>query len=120
MHGADFNENEIYRIEKALSNDSAFCFRDFLVSDRGQERDLTCSLDGLCQLTLMHGAGTGGSAGQDLAALGHIAAKLCSILIINVLALVNTELAHFSALAILVVTIFINSQDGILLFLLVR
>jgi hypothetical protein len=87
-----------------------------LVSDIRQKRDLTCFLNGLCQLTLMHCTGTGGSAGQNLAALGHVAAKLCSILIVNVLALVNTELAHFSALAILVVTISINSQDCILLF----
>ena len=42
-----------------------------LVGDVGQQGDLTGALDGLGQLTLMHGAGAGGPAGQDLGALGN-------------------------------------------------
>ena len=48
----------------------------FLVGDEGQQRDLTGALDGLGQLTLMHGAGAGGAAGQDLAPLRQEPAQL--------------------------------------------
>ena len=64
----------------------------------------------------MHGAGAGGAAGQDLAALGHEAAELGGVLIVDHLALVNTELANLSALAVLdIALIFFESQSGILL-----
>ena len=39
-----------------------------LLGHEGQQRDLTGALDGLGQLTLVHGAGAGGAAGQDLGA----------------------------------------------------
>ena len=48
----------------------------FLVGDEGQQHDLTGALDGLGQLALMHGAGAGGSAGQDLAPLRQVPAQL--------------------------------------------
>ena len=52
-------------------------------------------------------AGTGRSSGEDLAALRDVSLKLCGVLIINVLALIYTELANLSALvsAILVVSL---------------
>jgi len=71
-----------------------------LVGDVRQKSDLTCSLDGLGQLALMHSAGTGGSAGQNLATLGKIAAELCGILVIDRLSLIYAECANLSALAI--------------------
>ena len=46
----------------------------------------------------MHGAGAGGSAGQNLGALGNEAAQLGGILVVDILALVNTELANLFAL----------------------
>ena len=79
-----------------------------------QERDLTCSLYSLGELTLMHGANTGSAARQDLAALGHEAAELCGVLVIDKGGLINTELAHFSALAVLGIVL-IESQSCILL-----
>ena len=47
----------------------------------------------------MLGAGTGGTAGQDLAALRKIFLQAGSILVIHMGHLVNTELANLSALA---------------------
>ena len=70
-----------------------------VVGDVGQQSDLTGPLDGLSQLTLMHGAGAGGPAGQDLGALGNKPTQLGSILIIDELALVRAELADLTALA---------------------
>ena len=71
---------------------------DPLVGDEGQQSDLTSPLDGLGQLTLMHGAGAGGAAGQDLGALGHETTQLGGVLVINGLALVRAELADLAAL----------------------
>ena len=85
-----------------------------LVGHVGQESDLTGSLDGLGELTLMHGANAGRAARQDLAALGHEAAKLGGVLVVDVGRLVNAELANFSALAVLGVVL-IESQSCILL-----
>jgi hypothetical protein len=62
----------------------------------------------------MLSASTRCSAGQNLAALGHKAAELCSVLIVDVLALVDTELANLPALAVLI-SITIESQGYFLL-----
>ena len=62
----------------------------------------------------MHGANAGRAARQDLAALGHEAAKLGGVLVVDVGRLVNAELANFSALAVLGVVL-IESQSCILL-----
>ena len=51
-----------------------------LVQHVGQQSDLTGALNGGGQLTLMHRAGAGGAMGQDLAALGDIAAQLLGVL----------------------------------------
>ena len=79
-----------------------------------QEGDLTRSLDGLGELTLMHRAGTGRAARQNLAALGQVAAETGSVLIVDKGALVHTELANFSAFAVLAL-ISVKSQDCFLL-----
>ena len=94
-----------------LQNNSQACA---LVGDVGQQSDLTSALDSLGQLTLMHSAGTGGSAGQNLAALRHEAAELCSVLVVNGLALISAELANLAALMILI-AISIESQGYFLL-----
>ena len=70
-----------------------------LLGNEGQQSDLTGTLNGLGQLTLMHSAGTGGTAGQDLGALADEAAQLGGVLVIDVLALVHAELADLAALA---------------------
>jgi len=62
----------------------------------------------------MLGAGSCGSAGQNLAALGHEAAELCGVLIVDVLALIDAELANLPALAVLTL-ITIESQGFFLL-----
>ncbi len=84
------------------------------VGDVRQESDLTGSLYSLGELTLMHCAGAGGAAGQDLAALGHIAAELSGILIVDAGGLVYAKLADFSALAGLGIVL-IESHSCILL-----
>ncbi len=66
-----------------------------LIQHVRQESDLAGALDRLGQLALMHGAGTGGAARQDLAALGQVAAQLGGVLIINISRLVHAELANF-------------------------
>ena len=71
-----------------------------LFGDEGEQSDLTGALDGLGQLTLMHrrryrwfcGAGSCRTLGDEAAQLG-------GVLIVDILALVNAELAHLSALA---------------------
>lgn len=75
-------------------------FRLQLFGDEGQQSDLTGALDRLGQLTLMHGTGAGGPAGQDLGALGNEAAQLGGILVVDIFALVNAELADLAALAV--------------------
>ena len=55
-----------------------------LVCYVGQQGDLTGALDGDRELTLMSGAGTGCTAGQDLAALGQVTAELRSVFEIDV------------------------------------
>ena len=60
---------------------------------------MTGALDGDGQLTLMLGAGTGHTAGQDLAALGNVTAKLGDVLVVDVLDLLGAEGADLAALA---------------------
>ena len=69
-----------------------------LVSHVGQQGDVPCALDGDGQLTLMGSAGTGGTAGQDLAALGQVTAELSGILVVDVLDLIDAEAAYLLAL----------------------
>jgi hypothetical protein len=47
----------------------------------------------------MHGAGAGGSAGQNLGTLRDKTTQLGSVLVIDALALVSAELANLTALA---------------------
>ena len=70
-----------------------------LVGHEGQQRDLTGALDGLSELTLVHGAGAGGPAGQDLGTLRDKAAQLGGVFVIDILAFVRAELADLAALA---------------------
>ena len=58
-----------------------FTFLFDSVCDKRQQRDLTRALDGHGELTLMHGAGAGHAAGQDLSALGNISAKLGGVFV---------------------------------------
>jgi len=87
--------------------------RALLVNDVGHESDLACSLDCFSELALVHCAGAGCTARQDLATLRSVVAELCSIFVVDKSALINTELANLSALAHLVVLI--KSQGCILL-----
>ena len=70
-----------------------------LLSNVGQQSDLASTLDGADQVTLVSCAGTGGTAGQDLAALGQVTAKLCGILVIDAGHLVHAECTNLLALA---------------------
>ena len=59
---------------------------------------MTGTLDRGGQLTLMLRAGAGGTAGQDLAALGHEPTKLCSVFVVDIIDLVDAEAANLFAL----------------------
>ena len=86
-----------------------------LVSDVGQQSDLTCALDSFSQFTLVHCASAGCTTRQDLAAVGHVTSQLCGVFVIDVSALVNAELANLSALTVLGVVL-IESHACNLLF----
>jgi hypothetical protein len=70
-----------------------------LLSDVGQQSDLTSALDSGGQVTLVSGAGTGGTAGQNLAALGQVTAELAGVLVIDAGHLIHAKCANLSALA---------------------
>ena len=55
------------------------------------------ALDGLGQLTLMHGACSGHPAGKDLTPVGYILAKLGGIFVVYMLYLIGAELTNFPA-----------------------
>jgi hypothetical protein len=82
------------------------------VGDVGQQSDLTSALDGLGQLTLVHSASAGGSPGQDLGALGEEAAQLGSVLIIDVLNLIDTESTDLTAFTAAARAFSIHSHDS--------
>lgn len=65
------------------------------IADIGQESQMSCTLDGGGQLTLMPGAGAGNTAGNNLSAVGKISAQAEGILIIDILNLINAESADF-------------------------
>jgi hypothetical protein len=69
------------------------------VCDVGQQGDLTGAFDGDHQLALVLGADACRPAGQDLAALGNVAANSRRVFIINVLSLIDAELTYFPAFA---------------------
>jgi hypothetical protein len=56
---------------------------------------MSCTFDGVCNLTLMVSAGAGNAAGEDFSALCHTAAETGSIFIVHVLNAVSAELADF-------------------------
>ena len=70
-----------------------------LVSNVGQQGDLTGTLDSGGQVTLVSGAGTGGTAGQDLAARGQVTAELAGVLVIDAGHLIHAECANLLTLA---------------------
>src|SRR4051812_7880074 len=61
------------------------------------ERDLTGALDRRLQLALVHRAGPGDPARQDLAALGHERTNQLRVLVVDVVDLVRAELADLAA-----------------------
>ena len=83
-----------------------------LFGDEGEQSDLTGALDGLGQLTLMHGAGAGGSAGQNLGALRKETAQLGGVLIIDVLDLIDTESTNLTAFTAAARALSIHSHDS--------
>ena len=58
---------------------------------------MTRTLDRSGQLTLMSRAGTGNTAGQDLASLGHVTAETRDILVVDMLYFIYAEAANFLA-----------------------
>ena len=84
-----------------------------LVSNVGQQSDLTGTLDSGGQVTLVSCAGTGGTAGQDLSTLGQVTTELCSVLVIDSGHLGNSESTDLLALAG-THTLFVSHEDYLL------
>src|SRR5699024_5753767 len=73
-------------------------FFDILVVDKGDQGDDPGALDSDGQLALMPGAGAGNPSGDDLRSFRQdLAAVFADGLVIDVLDLINTESADFSA-----------------------
>ena len=70
-----------------------------LVSDVGQQSHVAGALDGDLNLSLVLSAGTGHTAGQDLAALADELAELVGILVVDKCDLVCAENADLLSLA---------------------
>jgi len=70
------------------------------VADVRQESDLTGSLDGNGDLTLMLCAAAGDAAGQDLASLADELSQAGNILIVKLFDLVGAEQTNFLSLAV--------------------
>ena len=68
-----------------------------LVSGIGQQRYRTGALDSYRELALVLGAGAGHAARKDLAALVYVTAQMHELLVVYMLDLVDTELAHLAA-----------------------
>lgn len=68
-----------------------------LVADIRQQCNVSCTLDGSCQFTLMECTGAGDSAGQNLCTLSHALLELCNILIVDALYAIYTEHANLFA-----------------------
>ena len=68
-----------------------------LVSGVGHKCDVTCALDGHCELTLVEGTCAGDSAGQNLGSLRDISSELAHVLVINFLDVFHTEIANLLA-----------------------
>src|SRR3990167_4573491 len=62
-----------------------------------QQRHETCTLDRLCQLTLILGAGASNAAGNDLAGFSDVVFQQFQIFVINLLNTFCSETAEFSA-----------------------
>src|SRR5258706_13007372 len=75
----------------------------------GNQRELARALDRRLQFALVHGAGAGDAARQDLAALGHERSQQLDVLVVDIVDLVRAELAdlpapkHRAALALFLV-----------------
>lgn len=66
----------------------------------GKQSNMPCALDGLCQLTLMHGACAGHPAGKDLAPVRNVLAELGCIFEIDRCYFIYAELADLPAASV--------------------
>jgi len=69
----------------------------FLVAYIRQQSDMSCSLDGNCQLTLVECTSACHSSGQDLGSFRHALLELVDVLVVNLLYTVNAEHANLLA-----------------------
>lgn len=69
----------------------------FLVGCEGKQCDVSGSLDRAGKCSLMLGAGSGNSSRKDLASLSDELSQLRNILIIDVIYMIDTELANFTS-----------------------
>lgn len=68
-----------------------------LITDIWQQCNVSCTLNGSRQLTLMECTCAGYSARQNLCALCHALSQSCNVLIIDALNVINTEHTNLSA-----------------------
>ena len=74
------------------------------VADVGKESNLACTLDSLCELSLVHSACTADSSGKDLCALGNVLSELSGIFVVDISRLFLAEHADFLSSAVVVLT----------------
>ena len=68
-----------------------------LICVKRQYRDYSCSLDGLCNCSLVHCACACDSSREDLTSLCDVFLKSLCILVVDLLVLVSAELADFTS-----------------------
>ena len=69
----------------------------FLLSFEGEESDDARLFDGVGKLPLVHGAGTGHAAGENLSAFGDIFFQAVDVFIVDISDLFLAESANLSA-----------------------
>ena len=77
-----------------------FCLRKkFLIGSERQERDVACTFDGDCHLTLMFGTVAGNAARKNLAAFSRETTELCRVFVVYVLNFIDAKRTNFPARA---------------------
>ena len=95
----DAEKTQKERPPEPISGSGGLSHTPISVSDVGQQSDVAGALDGDLDLSLVLSAGTGHTAGQDLAALADELAELVGILVVDEVDLVCAEDADLLSLA---------------------
>ena len=98
-HGKTLDPFKRKKPPEPISGSGGLSHAPRLVSDIGQQSNVAGALDSDLNLSLVLSAGTGHTAGQDLAALADELAELVGILVVDEVDLVCAENADLLSLA---------------------